>query len=137
MLSHTNCNLKRRVHKNKSLIMFSLTQSAMDTFPATLLNRKIYKHTHTYQNGDDYSSSGLWFQCNGLKCLLLPKCLLVREAAVNELSPECAHLIPGWSLPILGGEGGRGEGEEGGKREGCRREGRGRDIGGREGRRED
>ena len=108
MLSHTNWNLKRRVHKNKSLIMFSLTQSAMDMFPATLLNRKIYKHTHThthtYQNGDDYSSSGLWFQCNGLKCLLLPKCLLVREAAVNELSL------------------GRGEGGK--------REGRGREEGG-------
>ena len=29
------------------MMLFSLTQSAMDTFPAILLNRKILKHTHT------------------------------------------------------------------------------------------
>ena len=58
----------------------------------------------------------------------------VEAAAVNELSPVYGHLIPGWSIPILGGkrEGG-GEGEGGrelgrgreGEREGGRREGRG------------
>ena len=28
----------------------------------------------------------------------------VEAAAVNELSPVCGRLIPGWSIPILGGK---------------------------------
>ena len=34
----------------------------------------------------------------------------VEAAAVNELSPVCGHLIPGWSIPILGGKGREREG---------------------------
>ena len=47
-----------------------------------------------------------------------PEMPSVEAAAVNELSPVCGHLIPGWSMPILGGEGGREGGREGeGRRE--------------------
>ena len=67
--------------------------------------------------------------------------LSVEAAAVNELSPVCGDLIPGWSIPILRGkerernwkrEGGRGgrRGEKGGRRgrwdRGREREGEGR-----------
>ena len=73
--------------------------------------------------------------------------LSVEAAAVNELSPVCGHLIPGWSIPTLRGtkrekgrrrgrgrrkeggggrkEGERGGGEKRGEREGGRREGKG------------
>ena len=55
----------------------------------------------------------------------------VEAAAVNELSPVYGHLIPGWSIPILGGKrGGGGEGEggrEGGRKKGG--EGGGRKVG--------
>ena len=50
----------------------------------------------------------------------------VEAAAVNELSPVCGHLIPGWLIPILGGEGGREEGEKKGGRKGGREGGRGK-----------
>ena len=40
--------------------------------------------------------------------------LSVEAAAVNELSPVCGHLIPGWSIPILRGKGSE---TEGGRRE--------------------
>ena len=46
-ISPTNKHLQRRI-REKPMILFSLTQSAMDTFPAILLNRKILKHTHTH-----------------------------------------------------------------------------------------
>ena len=46
-ISHTNKSLQRRI-REKNFWFFSLTQSAMDKFPATLLNRKTLKRTHTH-----------------------------------------------------------------------------------------
>ena len=43
--SHTNKHLQRKIR------LLSLTQSAMNKFHATLLNRKTLKHTYTHTQG--------------------------------------------------------------------------------------